>query len=61
MPPVWSFSRTELAGFVRDHERGKVVEVLRKTWKKMSPAARDLALAEPLDPDARTLLGEALG
>ena len=55
-----AFLETELADFQRDHEREKVVEVLRKTWKKMSPAAHQLALDLPLAPEARDLLREAL-
>ncbi len=55
------FLETELADFVRDHERGKVVEVLRKTWRKMTPAGHAAALAQPLTPESQDLLREALG
>ena len=54
------FLETDLADFQRDHAREKVIEVLRKTWKKMSPAAHQLALDLSLAPEARDLLGEAL-
>jgi hypothetical protein len=48
----------ELAGRV-DHD--KMVSVLQKTWKKMSPAGRDLALALTLPEAGRDLVREALG
>jgi len=47
----------ELAGKV---EREKMVTILRKTWKKMSERARELALALTFEPDERALIAEAL-
>jgi hypothetical protein len=38
----------------------KMVEVLRKTWRKMSPAGRDAALALDLGERARTIVARAL-
>jgi len=38
----------------------KMVEILRKTWKKMSDGARTHALALPLSSRAKELIGEAL-
>lgn len=40
-------------------ERNKLVDVLRKTWGKMSAAGRERALAMPLAAEARALLHEA--
>jgi hypothetical protein len=54
------FLETDLDDFLGDHEQEKVVDVLRKTWKKMSPVAQQLALDIPLEPRARDLLREAL-
>jgi hypothetical protein len=31
------FLAYQLADFGRQHERAKVIEILRKTWRKMSP------------------------
>lgn len=47
----------ELAGKVA---REKMVTILRKTWKKMSEPARELALALTFEPDERALIAEAL-
>lgn len=38
----------------------KMVEVLRKTWRKMSPAGRDAALALDLGPRAQATVARAL-
>lgn len=54
------FLEQQLAGFSKTHERAKVVAVLRKTWKKMSPHARDAAQSLPLPPELRELVGEAV-
>ncbi|SMF36281.1 protein of unknown function [Tistlia consotensis] len=55
------FLESELTAFVARHPSEKIVEILRKTWVKMTPvgqaAARRLALPEPLGD----LLAEALG
>ena len=34
--------------------------VIRKTWRKISPAARELALASDLAPEDRALIERAL-
>jgi len=41
-----------------DHD--KMVSILQKTWKKMSPAAREHALALPYSEEAKKLLQQAL-
>lgn len=43
-----------------DYPREKWLDILRKTWRKMSPRGHELALALPLDPGLRALLDEAL-
>jgi hypothetical protein len=50
----------EVAGRI-DHER--MLEILRKTWKKMSPAAQQhaLTLAAAFAPEEQALLRAALG
>ena len=39
----------------------KMVSILQKTWKKMSPAAREQALALPFNRSEKELLERALG
>lgn len=43
-----------------DYPREKFVEILRKTWKKMSPRAHELALALPLSPAIAALVHDAV-
>lgn len=54
------FLEHELEGFLRKHPREKVLAILIRTWKKMSPRARDAALALKLPPDSATALQQAL-
>ena len=46
--------------FVNQHEELKVVEVLRKTWRKMSTRGRSAALELSLPDDLRLLVGLAI-
>ncbi len=57
-----TFLERQLADFGGAHAPEKVVEILRKTWKKMSPRARALALglAPELPAGAKALLEQAL-
>ena len=58
------FLENELAAFAATHAaypREKLVDILRKTWRKMSPAARELALGLPLSAAAAGLVREAAG
>ena len=56
------FLENWFADFSRQHEPGKVVDIVAKTWKKMSPAGHRaaLTLAEDLPADARVLVERAL-
>ncbi|UCH73347.1 MAG: DUF4202 domain-containing protein [Rhodospirillales bacterium] len=56
------FLENWFADFSRQHEPGKVVDIVAKTWKKMSPAGHRaaLALVEDLPADARVLVERAL-
>ncbi len=64
-----TFLELEYDDFVRAHPPEKVVDVLRKTWEKMSPRghaqARSLvaraAATGGLSPEAVRLVGEAIG
>lgn len=55
-----SFLEHELAEFASRHPDDKVISILRKTWRKMSPRAHDLALALPLDARSGALVAQAL-
>ncbi len=54
------FLENYFADFARQHDERKVVEIIRKTWKKMSPHGRDAALALDLPARARSLVEQAL-
>jgi hypothetical protein len=38
----------------------KMIGILQKTWRKMTPQARDVALTLPMSPECRTLVEKAL-
>ena len=46
--------------FRRQHERSKVIDIVRKTWGKMSEQGQGFALALPLGPEALLLVQDAL-
>lgn len=57
------FLDTEIAGFATQHAeytREKYVEIIRKTWRKMSPRAQELALTIAMPPDFAALVKEAI-
>jgi tRNAThr (cytosine32-N3)-methyltransferase len=58
------FLENEIADFAAQHAdypREKFVDILRKTWNKMSPAAQAAALGLTLPPTVGALVREALG
>jgi Domain of unknown function (DUF4202) len=61
---VLVFLETEIGAFAAQHAdypRGKFVDILRKTWRKMSPRARALALGLDLPAAIGDLVREAAG
>ena len=54
------FLESYFLDFSRQHEEEKVIGILRKTWKKMSPRGQEAALAMALPPEAGALVGKAL-
>ena len=54
------FLETQLAEFAEGKDEDDLIEILRKTWAKMSPRGRELALALELQPSARALVEKAL-
>ena len=55
-----SFLEHELAPFAEQHPADKVVEILRKTWAKMSSRGHELALSLPMSPGMVRLVERAL-
>lgn len=47
--------------FIASHPREKVIEIVRKTWGKMSEKGHECALRLPLGPKALKIVQEALG
>ena len=54
------FLENQLAQFASSHEPEKVVDILRKTWKKMSPRGHAAALSLDLPAGAAELVRRAL-
>lgn len=55
-----SFLEHDFDEFAAKHDDPKLIEILVKTWRKMSPRARELALALPLSGRAADLVTRAL-
>jgi hypothetical protein len=55
-----SFLEFELDEFIAKYPAEKVIEVLHKTWQKMSPRAHEIALTLPLSPEGLELVTRAL-
>jgi hypothetical protein len=55
------FLEHEFDAFLEKYpDQARAVEILRKTWSKMSERGHEAALALPLSPRARALVGRAL-
>jgi hypothetical protein len=54
------FLESYCTDFAGRHEAAKVVDILRKTWKKMSPRGREVAQTLHLSAAAQQLLAAAL-
>ncbi len=55
-----SFLEHELAEFAAKHEDEKVVDIVRKTWRKMSERVHERALQLPLSGRVQVRVGRAL-
>ena len=55
------FLEHELPDFAAKHPTDKVIDILRKTWPKMSPRAQTIALELPLAAKAKQYIAAALG
>jgi len=54
------FIECEFAEFAAKHEEAKLVDILRKSWSKMSPAGQEAALAIDLPPPLRRIIEKAV-
>ena len=54
------FLEHELAAFAPKHDEPKLVQILERTWRKMSPRGRAVALALDLPDAARALIEKAI-
>jgi len=55
-----AFLELDFEPFARKHDEAKVVDILRKTWTKMSPAGQRAALGLQLPAQLRALVAQAL-
>lgn len=53
------FLETQFADFAKK-EPEKIIDIVRKTWRKMSAEGQNFALQLPLKPEALTIIKEAL-
>jgi hypothetical protein len=54
------FLENYFADFAKDHDEAKLVNIVRKTWKKMSPQGHAAAMTLPLDEESKRIVGMAL-
>jgi hypothetical protein len=54
------FLENYLAEFATQHDEAKIIDILQKTWKKMSSHGHEVALTLPMSPEAHRLVAQAL-
>ena len=54
------FLENYFAAFATQHDEAKVLDILQKTWKKMSPRGHEVALQLSIPPAARRLVEQAI-
>jgi len=54
------FLESYFAEFARQHDEEKLIGIVRKTWKKMSPRGHEAALTLELPPDLHRIVEKAL-
>jgi hypothetical protein len=54
------FLQHQFADLARKSSDDKMINALRKSWKKMTPAAREIALSLPFEPREMALIERAL-
>jgi hypothetical protein len=48
------------SAFIKEHDEEKLINIFRRTWKKMSPRGQEAAMQLDLNPRVRELIGKAL-
>jgi hypothetical protein len=54
------FLEFQFADLARKTASDKIINAVQKTWQKMTPAAHEHALALPMGPEEKRLIGQAL-
>ncbi len=54
------FLESYFAEFAKDHDEKKLIDIVRKTWKKMSELGHQAALGISLSPECRRIVEKAL-
>ncbi len=54
------FLENYFADFSRQHDEAKLIDIVRKTWKKMSSRGQRAALQLPLSAETKTIVDKAL-
>ncbi|MFQ5598794.1 MAG: DUF4202 domain-containing protein [Nitrospiria bacterium] len=54
------FLESYFADFSKKHDEAKLIPIVRKTWKKMTPRGHEAALGLDLSPEAKALIEKAL-
>lgn len=54
------FLETQFADLKKETDEAKMADIIRKTWKKMSPQGHTHALQLPLGPEEKTFIESAL-
>jgi hypothetical protein len=54
------FLENYLVAFATQHDEAKFIDILQKTWKKLSSHGHEVALTLPMFPEARRLVEHAL-
>src|SRR5262245_42751761 len=54
------FLESYLAAFATQHDEAKILDILQKTWKKMSSRGHEVALTLSMSPEAQRLVEQAL-
>jgi hypothetical protein len=54
------FLESYFADFAQQHDEAKLIDIVRKTWKKMSARGQEVALTLPMDEAARRIVERAL-
>ena len=55
-----AFIEHYLSDFAKKHERDKLIDIIQKTWRKMSDKGHEHALKLPLSPENLSLVQDAL-